>query len=155
MEESVTLDMLLTESRENVCAEFEYIKSRFPPEVLAALPALSGLTIDDLRDWSNPFGFGRRYLRRELLFCIKALYSEVRSAELYLWYERYSLLQEVMHRVFGSLRSAVTAVGVEGTEELLLKYYSWRLEADIPPRTNRWKKMKMFLEERRARFSST
>lgn len=146
--------MLLAEGSDNVRAEFEYVKSRFPPEVLAALPALSALTIDDLREWSNPFGFGRRYLRRELLFCIKALYSEDGCVELDLWYERYSLLQEVMRRIFGSLRSAVTVVGVSSSEELLLKYYSWRLEADIPPRTNRWKKMKMFLEGLRARFSS-
>lgn len=154
MEANVTLYTLLAENAENTRAEFEYVKSRFPPEVLTALPTLSSLTIDDLIEWSNPFGFGKRYLRRELLWSIKILYNEVRCAELELWYTRYSLLQEVMRRVFGSLRRAVIAVGVEGTEELLLKYYSWRLEADIPPRTNRWKKMKMFLEERRTRFSS-
>jgi hypothetical protein len=154
MEDFVTLDTLLAESSDNVCAELEYIKSRFPPEVVAAFPALSSITIADIGEWTNPFGFDRRGLRRELLRCIQGKYCELGIPEVCEWFDRFSLLQEVMRRNFGSLLRTLTAVGVSSSEDLLLKYYKWKLEADIPPRTNRWNKMKMFLEERRAMFAT-
>lgn len=154
MEDYVTLDMLLAESSDNVCAELEYIKSRFPLEVLTAFPALSSITIADIGEWANPFGFERRFLRRELLRCIQGKYCELGIPEVCEWFDRFSLLQEVMRRDFGFLDCILSAVGVSSSEDLLLKYYSWRLETDIPPHTNRWNKMKMFIEERRAMFAT-
>jgi hypothetical protein len=148
----VATHTLLTKSHDNVRTELEYVKALFPPELHAEIPEISTLTVDNWHIWMGEWKTDKTCISDDLMCWIMLRYGTHEAMRA--WKQRLDLLIVVLRRVYGSVFRGIRAVCVSSVEELLLKYYSWRLDAVIPPHTNRWKKMKMFLEERRDRFTS-
>jgi len=141
------------ERRDNLAVDLRDVKRLFPSEILTTIPEIGILTIDDFFEWiPSRTSYSIDKIKSDMRLWIELRYWS--RSVMCIWNSRKRLLLYTVSRLVGSdIISSLTTLGVTNIEELLFKYYKWCETVVFPPRTNRWQKMKQFVEERRELFT--